>query len=262
VDDVEVRGVRLSVSAQGSGRPFVWGHGVTSSRRREDETGLFGWSRLAERAVARVVRYDARGHGTSGATRDPADYRWDALALDEWGLVDALGLERPVLGGASMGAATAVHAALVRPDDVAGLVLVIPPTAWATRAAQSSLYEAGAALVEAHGIDAYVETVAATPVPTVFAGLEDVPWPAPDVRADVLPAVLRGAAASDLPSLDDLHTLHPPALMLAWVGDGGHPVATAEALAETLPSATLAVAEDLDAVLTWPARIADFLAVL
>jgi len=260
VAEVDVRGVRLSVTVQGSGRPFVWGHGLTSSRRREDQTGLFGWSGLADADRAAVVRYDARGHGTSAATADPSDYRWDALALDEWALADALGVHRPVLGGASMGAATALHAALLRPADVAALVLAIPPTAWATRAGQASLYEAGARLVEEAGLDAFVAASAAAPVPAVFAGLEDVPRPVPDVPADVLPTVLRGAAASDLPPPDALRSLDVPALVLAWVGDAGHPVSTAEALAEVLPSAILVVAEDLDGVRTWPARIADLLA--
>ncbi len=260
MEDVEVRGVRLSVDVQGSGPTLVWGHGLTSSRQREDEMGgLFGWSGLAADGRATVVRYDARGHGGSGATGDPSDYRWPSLALDEWALVDALGLDRPVLGGASMGAATALHAALQRPAEVAGLVLVIPPTAWATRAAQAELYEAGASLVEADGVGAFVEAAAAAPVPAPFVDLPEAPRAVPDVPEDVLPTVLRGAAASDLPSPDELRSLDVPALVLAWAGDPGHPVATAEALGEALPRATVAVADDLATVLSWPERVADLL---
>jgi pimeloyl-ACP methyl ester carboxylesterase len=259
--DVEVRGARLSVDVRGSGPPLVWGHGLTSSRRREDEMGgLFGWSGLADAGRATVVRYDARGHGESGATPAADDYRWSSLALDQWALVDALGLEHPVLGGASMGAATALHAALVRGEDVAGLVLVIPPTAWATRRAQAELYEAGAALVETSGVRAFVEAAAAAPVPAPFRDLPEAPRPGPDVAEDVLPTVLRGAAASDLPDLDALRSLDVPAVVLAWAGDPGHPVATAEALAEALPRATLEVAEDLATVLAWPERVAAVLA--
>ena len=185
---VEVRGARLSVDVRGSGPPLVWGHGLTSSRRREDEMGgLFGWSGLADAGRATVVRYDARGHGESGATPAADDYRWSSLALDQWALVDALGLEHPVLGGASMGAATALHAAMVRGEDVAGLVLVIPPTAWATRRAQAELYEAGAALVETSGVSAFVEAAASAPVPAPFRDLPEAPRPGPDVAEDVLP---------------------------------------------------------------------------
>jgi 3-oxoadipate enol-lactonase len=258
---VEVRGVRLAVDVRGSGPKLVWGHGLTSSRRREDELGgLFGWSGLADDGTATVVRYDARGHGESGATPDPDDYRWPSLALDQWALVDALGLPRPVLGGASMGAATALHAALLRPDEVAGLLLVIPPTAWATRRGQAELYEAGAALVESSGVGAFVEAAAAAPVPAPFRDLPEAPRPGPDVAEDVLPTVLRGAAASDLPAPDALRSLDVPAVVLAWAGDPGHPAATAEVLADVLPRATLEVAEDLPTVLAWPERVAGLVA--
>ena len=254
--------MRLSVDVRGSGPALVWGHGLTSSRRREDDLGgLFGCAGLSDEGRATVVRYDARGHGESGATPDADDYRWPSLALDQWALVDALGLEHPVLGGASMGAATALHAAMVRGEDVAGLVLVIPPTAWATRRAQAELYEAGAALVEASGAAAFVdEAAAAAPVPTPFRDQPEAPRPGPDVAEDGLPTVLRGAAASDLPELDALRSLDVPAVVLAWAGDAGHPVATAEALAEALPRATLQVADDLATVLAWPERVGELLA--
>ena len=85
--------MRLSVDVRGSGPPLVWGHGLTSSRRHEDQVGgLFGWSGLADAGRATVVRFDARGHGASDPTRDADDYRWSSLALDEWALVDALGI--------------------------------------------------------------------------------------------------------------------------------------------------------------------------
>jgi hypothetical protein len=76
----------------------------------------------------------------------------------------------------------------------------------------------------------------------------------------VLPTVLRGAAASDLPEPEALRSLDVPAVVLAWAGDDGHPVATAEVLAEALPRATLEVAEDLATVLAWPERVAGLLA--
>lgn len=259
--DVEVRGVRLAVDVRGSGPVLVWGHGVTSSRRREDDMGgLFGWRGLADAGRATVVRYDARGHGESGATDEADDYRWSSLALDQWALVEALGLERPVLGGASMGAATALYAALQRPDDVAGLLIVIPPTAWETRRAQAELYRAGADLVQSSGTGAFAEAAAAAPVPAPFRDLPEAPRPVPDVPDDVLPTVLRGAAASDLPPPEELRSLDVPATVLAWAGDPGHPVSTAEVLADVLPRATLEVADDLATVLAWPDKVAALLA--
>ncbi len=45
------------------------------------------------------------------------------------------GAQKFVAGGSSMGCATSIYAALLAPERMKALVLVIPPTAWETRAA-------------------------------------------------------------------------------------------------------------------------------
>ena len=75
----------------------------------------------------------------------------------------------------------------------------------------------------------------------------------------MLPTVLRGAAATDLPPLDVLAALDQPTLVLAWEGDPGHPVSTATALAGALVRAELSVAPTLAEVTHWPAMVSDFL---
>jgi hypothetical protein len=97
------------------------------------------------------------------------------------------------------------------------------------------------------------------PRPAIFADLPPFPFTA-DIPEDLLPSVLRGAAASDLPSPEDVAALAHPALVLAWAGDPGHPESTAERLAELLPAAELHVATRIREVLGWPARVAAFLA--
>lgn len=260
---IDVGGVALAVSDEGSGPGFVWGHGLTSSRAHEDSTGLFDWSGLA--GLRRLVRYDARGHGNSlttdgGTTARPEDYRWDSLAGDLLALADALGLDRFAAGGASMGAATVLHAAVVDPGRFTSLVLVIPPTAWETRAGQAGIYEAAASLVESDGVEAFRRAADATPIPAIFADEPELVRFDPAVGASALPFVLRGAAASDLPSLDQLRALDLSVLLLAWESDPGHPVSTATALAEALPDARLSVAAALSEVRHWPVLVGDFLA--
>ena len=76
---------------------------------------------------------------------------------------------------------------------------------------------------------------------------------------ELLPSVLRGAAASDLPPTDAIARLDHRSLVLAWVGDPGHPESTAERLHELLPNSELLVARKLDDLFTWSATIADFL---
>jgi pimeloyl-ACP methyl ester carboxylesterase len=248
----------LARSITGAGPPFVWAHGLTSSRGNEASGGLFDWTPVVD-AGRQVVRYDARGHGETGGPADPEAYRWPQLATDLLALLDELGIEQTAAGGASMGCATVLHAALREPARFDRLVLVIPPTAWETRAAQAEQYEGSAAYVEARGKVAWMELAADAPRPEIFADLPPFPFTA-DIPEPLLPFVLRGAAASDLPPPDAVATIEQPALVLAWVGDAGHPVSTAERLVELLPTADLHVASRVGDVLRWPEQVGAFLA--
>lgn len=71
-----------------------------------------------------VVMPDARGHGNTGAPDH--GYRYDDLAADVVGLIDALGLVTPVLLGHSMGGMTAAVVASRNPKRLQGLVLADP----------------------------------------------------------------------------------------------------------------------------------------
>lgn len=245
----------------GGGYPFVWAHGLTSSRAAEDATGLLPWTTIAG---LRVIRYDARGHGASDGSDDPAAYAWPAIAADLVGVLVAAGLEHCSIGGASMGCASAVRAALLAPQRIDRLVLVTPPTAWATRSAQREVYEDAARLVDRGGGTALVKASRNEQPPAVLgdagesvrrAGLDQIAAMEPAVLA----AVLRGAAASDLPPPESLAAITHPTLVLAWIDDPGHPVSTAELLADTLPNAELSVAGDLANIRHWPALVQQFL---
>lgn len=68
---------------------------------------------------ARVIAPDLPGHGQSGGEADTIEEK--AAAVIEW--LDALNVERAVIGGHSMGGAIALTLALTHPARVAGLVL-------------------------------------------------------------------------------------------------------------------------------------------
>jgi N-formylmaleamate deformylase len=92
--------------------------------------GLMGsgacWTPLS-RALAGdfdVVMPDARGHG--GSSAPPRGYRYDDLASDVVGLIQGLGLSRPVLLGHSMGGMTAAVVASRGAGIIRGLILVDP----------------------------------------------------------------------------------------------------------------------------------------
>jgi pimeloyl-ACP methyl ester carboxylesterase len=232
------------VRVGGSGRPLLWTHGFLNSIELEEEIGLAAF--LHALPGVSLVRYDARGHGRSTVGRDDGATRWSALGRDLLELADVLGLARPVAGGVSMGAAATLHAAVLAPDRFGGLLLLLPPTAWATRQAQADVYRGGAVLVEASGVEAYVEAAEATfrerPLPgfseamqkALLNGMRAMPAPA-------LARVLRGAAASDLPEPSHLRALALPALLIATRDDPSHPLSTAERLAELLQGSELLV---------------------
>ena len=261
---VGVRGVQLAVEDVGAGVPVLWGHGLTSSMASEDAIGVMT-PRLDEDRF-RLVRYDARGHGGSAGTTEPADYAYPELARDQLGLADALGIDRFVSGGASLGCGTALHVAVRAPERVRALVLMIPPTAWEGRVGQGEVYEAGGRLVEAEGVEALIAVMEAEPVAPVFAPFAEQMKASVRPRYEqfdpaVLAALLRGVGPSDLPSREAIAAIASPALILAWRGDPVHPESTAEQLVDLLPDAEMVIADDLRGVLDWQDRIAAFLEV-
>lgn len=74
----------------------------------------------------RALAIDLRGHGKSAVPRDN-DYSMAALGKDIDAVVDTLKIKRFVLVGHSLGGAAAIAYAGLRPDRVAGLVLVGAP---------------------------------------------------------------------------------------------------------------------------------------
>lgn len=115
----KANGTELSYLRTGGDKPpIVLLHGLTGSGAC--------WTPLA-RALEDgydVVMPDARGHGLSGT---PADgYRYDDLAADVVGLMDALGVAAPVVLGHSMGGMTAAVVASRNPRRLRGAILVDP----------------------------------------------------------------------------------------------------------------------------------------
>ena len=257
------RGFDLAYDVAGAGdaAPIIWGHGLTGSR---GISAAFPLVDLKPLETSRpVVRYDARGHGLSSMLDDPAMGSWAELAHDQIALIEHLGFDQVVLGGVSMGAGTALHAALALGSRLNKMVLVIPPTGWEARQPQVALYEQSAQIVEAKGSQGLLQATAELPPPDPFAGTSDYL----DRRAGSLggadtarlAACLRGAAFADLPSLDDISTITTPTLVLAWSGDPGHPVETAEKLGASMPNVEVSIASTRDDFATWTDRVAAFL---
>ncbi|MGH8674072.1 MAG: alpha/beta fold hydrolase, partial [Burkholderiales bacterium] len=108
-------GVRLHWREAGNpaGVPVVWVHGGSvedSSMMLPDLEPFF--------STLRVLLPDARGHGLSQKFERIEDYTYPRKAADVLALLDVLGLDSAVWGGASMGAALSLWAAAHAPARV------------------------------------------------------------------------------------------------------------------------------------------------
>ncbi|WP_044495660.1 alpha/beta fold hydrolase [Nesterenkonia massiliensis] len=247
-------GAKLAYEVTGEGPLFVQMHGLTSSAWREHRAGL---DMTADLKGFRVLRYDARGHGSSTGRPVPQDYLWSQLAEDLLALLDEVAPgEKVHTAGPSMGTATQLYAALADPDRFATLTLLVPPTAWGTRAPQAESYLKSAQLVEDHGIGAFVRVGASVLPPPALADRPKERVPA--VSQELLPSIFRGAAQTDLPAKAQVASLRLPVEILAWVDDHAHPVSTAEELHRLIPGSHLSIAETPEDLESWPSRVARF----
>jgi 3-oxoadipate enol-lactonase len=107
--------VRIAWESQGSGAPVLLMHGLGYTRE--------GWGPLRGLLARRyrVLSYDNRGIGESEIP--PGPYTVEELAADAVGLLDAAGVERAHVLGASLGGFAAQVVASKWPDRVDRLVL-------------------------------------------------------------------------------------------------------------------------------------------
>lgn len=104
------------------GVPTLWMHGGSIEEGSHVRTDLEPfWPTL------RVLCPDARGHGRSQKSDRVEDYTYARKAEDLVGLLDHLGIERALFGGASMGGALALYAACHHPDRVEAVMAVSGP---------------------------------------------------------------------------------------------------------------------------------------
>jgi pimeloyl-ACP methyl ester carboxylesterase len=239
-------GVTLAGEESGAGPAIVLLHGLTATRRY-----VVMGSRTLERSGHRVVAYDARGHGRSRPAPTPDAYGYELLAADLRAVLDAAGVQRALLAGASMGAHTAVRFALEHPERVAALAIITPAfdPAAPRDAADLARWDALARGLREGGVEGFVRAYDLEKVPeplratveTVLrqrlAGHEH-----PGAVADALEVVPR---SRPFERIEQLAGIHMPTVVVASrdEADPGHPLAVGETYARTIPGARLVVEE-------------------
>jgi pimeloyl-ACP methyl ester carboxylesterase len=113
---VQTNGVETYYERRGDGPPVVFVHGAIVDHRQ--------WTPQLEALTDEytVVAYDVRGHGRTGGSGLDR-YTLGLLADDLDSFVRALGLDRPVICGLSLGGCIAQKYATTYPDRLSGLVL-------------------------------------------------------------------------------------------------------------------------------------------
>ena len=186
-----IEGVAYEVDVRGSGPPLLLLHGFTGTAR--------SWDVLTEGLVQshRVIAPDLLGHGRSHAPADPARYGLGRQAADLAALLRRLDAIPADVLGYSMGARLAAWLAIDTPEAIERLVLESPSAGIVdadARRARRRADEGRAAMLEAKGLEAFIDAWEAEPLFASHAGLSEAARAR--LRAERLSHDPRGLAAS------------------------------------------------------------------
>jgi pimeloyl-ACP methyl ester carboxylesterase len=219
-------------------------HGLTATHRY-----VTMGSSVLQRSGHRVLAYDARGHGRSQAAGRRYAYTYGDMHSDLLAVLDARGIARAVIAGASMGAHTAIRTALADPDRVAALALITPaydPDTPASPGAFSRWDRLAEGLRE-RGVEGFVAAYDFSALPqswkgTVERAVRQRLAEHADLRAvaDALEVVPR---SRPFERMEELRRLELPTLVIASrdQADPEHPLAIGERYAAAIPGARLVV---------------------
>ena len=194
---------------------------------------------------ATIVSMDFRGHGPVLSEHLLEDVSFEVLAKDLVALLDSLELQRPWIGGVSMGSGVALNLALRCPARVKGLILCRP--AWLDKPLPDNLrlFPIISDLLNAEGADAGARIFQAS------ADFLAIAKSAPECALSLLKqfgrehAVKHSTILRRLPSdcpLSDLQRCQEiavPTLVIGNRGDPVHPWELAARLKSAIPVASL-----------------------
>jgi len=111
-------GVSVYYEVAGSGPAVLLSHGFGASSH------MFRPNATAIATDHTLITWDQRGHGRSASPADPAAYSPALAVADIAAILDAVGAERAVIGGHSLGGYLSLAFHLAHPERVAALVLI------------------------------------------------------------------------------------------------------------------------------------------
>jgi pimeloyl-ACP methyl ester carboxylesterase len=253
---VTVDGVRLGYDVHGSGADtVVLLPALLMSRKMQEPLAR----RLALRHI-RVICLDYLGERVDGSPHESSSFSSELLGLQTVAALEALGVERAVIGGTSIGSNIAIEAALADPSRFTGLLLEGPfvdHAAYATAFAFSAVF-----IVVTIGRPA-LRTVAlaaralsATPVSRIARRLGISPNMVLDDPARAT-AFLQGVMFGRIgPPRELRSSLDAPALVIGFPLDPFHPLSDATAVTEDLALARMIRTSSIADLRIRPERLA------
>lgn len=232
-------GTQLRVADSGSGPALLFSHCLGGS--------LEVWAAQRDYfcKTRRCIAYDIRGQGESPLAAHglaPTSLSMAQLADDAIALLDALGIERCVFVGISMGAMIGLHAALRAPARFAGLVFADSAAGFDAAARQA--WSERIAGVQAAGLAPLVETMMGRWFSPAFREREPstVARIAERLRASPVDGYLASCAAiRDHDLRDRLSEIACPTLVVCGEQDPSTPLPLSQALAAGIDGARLEV---------------------
>lgn len=222
---MDVDGIRFNVAITGKpdGQVVVLSHSLCTNLAMWDE------QMAALEAHFQVLRYDTRGHGTSDAP-DGA-YTLEQLGEDAIGLLNALGIEKVIWVGLSMGGMIGQGIALQHPQRLKKLVL--SSTAAVMGDQFQPVWQDRISRAQSSGMSSLVTEILERWFSPVF--LEANPPAVQRIRQQILSTPVTGfvgccEAIRHLDFIERIAAIKMPTLIMVGEDDPGTPVAFSEAI--------------------------------
>jgi pimeloyl-ACP methyl ester carboxylesterase len=248
-------GHRIAYEVQGSGkRTLVLIHGLLMNRRM--------YAVLAPEIASRgnrVVTVDLLGHGESDRPDDFRVYSMGAFADQVAALIEHLELNRPVVGGTSLGANVSVELGASHPSAARALFIEMPVLDNALLAVGGIFVPLMFGLRFGRPVLSFLSRVTSQIPRTHW--LLDIPLDSMRQRPEPSLAVLEGLMFGRIaPPREERMGIELPALVVGHPSDPLHPFSDSDCLVDEMPNARLV---DANSILEWrlrPGRLNDELA--
>jgi pimeloyl-ACP methyl ester carboxylesterase len=230
--------VEYDVHGEGD-RSLVLIHGLLMNRHMYEALA----PEIASRGF-KVVTVDLVGHGASDRPEDVRSHSMMIYADLVAELIEHLGLDRPVVGGTSLGANVSLELAYNHPDSTRGLMIEMPVLEHAITAVGVIFLPVMLGLqLAAPALRALAAVTRRIPRTNYLVDI-GLDW----VRQDPDPslAVLRGLMFGEIgPTRTQRREIQQPALVIGHHNDPLHPFSDSGTVAEELPGARLVEATSI-----------------